>query len=358
MPNREFNTRTETKPSLSRQPVRRRKQGHVAETSLLPQRDPLARIISGTGNMLSASTHAAMLKCATSGRPSRAGQSLLQLQRQYGNRYVQRVLDLARKETGEGEVAPQVEQAIQRERGGGQVLDKGVQGQMESSFGADFGGVRVHANTQADTLNRELNARAFTTGQDIFFRQGAYNPGSSSGRELLAHELTHVVQQTGDVRCKLTVGQAGDRYEQEADHVARAVMQQEQKVTQRQPYEGLVFRQDEEEEEPVQAKEEESCVQREVEPEEEEKELQTKAEHSWVRRQSEEKDKELQAEFQDTHLHRQRDEEEEPVQAKAEVAEVHRQDEEEEESVRTKMEVALSKRQSHPQAQKKTLCQI
>ncbi|MBE9580993.1 MAG: DUF4157 domain-containing protein [Proteobacteria bacterium] len=321
MPNRELNIRTETKPSLSRQPVRPRKQWHVAETSLLSQRDPLARIISSTGNMLSASAHASDLNQVTAGRPSRAGQSMLQLQRQYGNRYVQRVLALARKGTGEGEVAPQVEQAIQRERGGGQVLDKGVQGQMEPAFGADFGGVRVHANTQADTLNQALSARAFTTGQDIFFRQGAYNPGSSSGRELLAHELTHVVQQDGDkVQRKLTLGQPGDKYEQEADHVARAVMQQEQKVTQRQPYEGLVFRQEKEEEEPVQAKAEESWVQREVEPEEEEKEVQMKSEYSRVQRQVEEK--------------------------------------EEEESVRTKMEVALSKRQSHPQAQKKTLCQI
>jgi hypothetical protein len=75
---------------------------------------------------------------------------------------------------------------------------------MESSFGADFSGVRVHADAQSDTLNQSLNARAFTTGQDVFFRQGAYSPGSSGGRELLAHELTHVVQQNGDqVQTKL-----------------------------------------------------------------------------------------------------------------------------------------------------------
>ncbi|RLB96057.1 MAG: hypothetical protein DRH50_02360 [Deltaproteobacteria bacterium] len=268
MSNRQFDTRTETKSSLSQQPVRRREQGHVAETSIFPKRDPLPRAISSAGNLLSASTHAAMLKYATAGRPPRAEQSLLQLQRQYGNRYVQRVLALAGKGTGGAEAAPDVEQAIQRVRGGGQALDSGACTQMESAFGADFSGVRVHTDGEADTLNRQLSARAFTTGQDIFFKQGAYNPGSSSGRELLAHELTHVVQQNGDkVQRKLTVGQPGDKYEQEADQVAQAVMQQEQQPVQRESDEGLVRRQVEEEEEEVQMKSEYSLVQRQVEAE-------------------------------------------------------------------------------------------
>jgi hypothetical protein len=66
---------------------------------------------------------------------------------------------------------------------------------MESVFGADFAGVRVHTGTKSDAINRSLNARAFTTGNDIFFRKGEYNPGSTGGKELLAHELTHTVQQ-------------------------------------------------------------------------------------------------------------------------------------------------------------------
>jgi len=230
-----------------------------------------------------------MIDRATAGRPSRAGQSLLQLQRQYGNRYVQRVLALARKGTEEAEAAPDVEQAIQRVRGGGEALDSGARIQMESAFGADFSGVRVHTDTRADTLNRELNAHAFTTGQDIFFRQGAYNPGSSSGRELLAHELTHVVQQNGDkIQRKLTVGQPGDKYEQEADQVARAVMQQEQQPIQRESDKGLVCRQIDEEEEEVQMKSEYSRVQRQVEEEEEEEPVQTKSEDARLQRQVEE----------------------------------------------------------------------
>jgi hypothetical protein len=62
----------------------------------------------------------------------------------------------------------------------------------------------------------------------VFFRQGEYNPGSSAGRELLAHELTHVVQQNGDgIQRKMTVSDPGDAHEAEADKMARLVMQQE-----------------------------------------------------------------------------------------------------------------------------------
>jgi hypothetical protein len=66
---------------------------------------------------------------------------------------------------------------------------------MEQAFGADFRGVRVHADIGADALSQSLQARAFTTGQDIFFKSGEYNPESSSGKQLLAHELTHTRQQ-------------------------------------------------------------------------------------------------------------------------------------------------------------------
>jgi hypothetical protein len=87
------------------------------------------------------------------------------------------------------------ESAIHGARGGGSPLPDHVRSPMEASFGADFGGVRVHTGGQSDTLNRQLQARAFTTGSDIFFRSGEYNPGTGAGQRLLAHELTHVVQQ-------------------------------------------------------------------------------------------------------------------------------------------------------------------
>jgi hypothetical protein len=90
-----------------------------------------------------------------------------------------------------------LESRIQAARGGGSPLAEGVRTRMESRFGADFGGVRVHTGSEADTLNRSLSSRAFTLGSDIFFRGGAYDPASSSGGKLLAHELTHTIQQTG-----------------------------------------------------------------------------------------------------------------------------------------------------------------
>ncbi len=94
-----------------------------------------------------------------------------------------------------GDVDTDVARSIQSAKGGGAPLHDGVRSSMEKGFGADFGGVRVHTGGQADALNRSLNARAFTTGNDIFFGQGQYNPGSSGGQELIAHELTHTVQQ-------------------------------------------------------------------------------------------------------------------------------------------------------------------
>ena len=224
-------------------------------------------------------SHASTLRRAKDSHPSQAGHFLLQLQRQYGNSYVQRVIDLYRKADRDTSVAPETEQSIQQARGGGQALDSKVRTQMESSFDADFSGVRVHTNSQANNLNRELSSRAFTTGKDIFFGQGEYNTGSSSERELLAHELTHVVQQTGGVQGKMRVGQPGDKYEQEADQVARAIMGDEQKNVQGDSGRGLAHRQvesEKEEEETVQTRTEDFSPQRQIE-EDEAEEIQTKA---------------------------------------------------------------------------------
>jgi hypothetical protein len=98
---------------------------------------------------------------------------------------------------GGGSVAPELEDEIHQARGGGQHLSGDVREPMEQAFGADFSGVRVHTNRRADDLNESLQARAFTTGRDIFFRSGEYDPRRSAGQRLLAHELTHVVQQGG-----------------------------------------------------------------------------------------------------------------------------------------------------------------
>lgn len=87
--------------------------------------------------------------------------------------------------------------AIGARRGGGQPLPIGERDFFEPRLGADLGGVRVHADTEAARLAASLSARAFTVGTDVFFGRGEYQPGSPSGRRLLAHELAHVLQQSG-----------------------------------------------------------------------------------------------------------------------------------------------------------------
>jgi len=77
----------------------------------------------------------------------------------------------------------------------GEPLDDVVRASIEPRFGIGLGGVRVHADAEADELSRQLDARAFTTGNDVFFRSGHYQPRTTEGQRLLVHELTHVVQQ-------------------------------------------------------------------------------------------------------------------------------------------------------------------
>ncbi|MBK9121816.1 MAG: DUF4157 domain-containing protein [Chloroflexi bacterium] len=98
-------------------------------------------------------------------------------------------------------VGDEFESQLNSARSGGSSIDDSTRGKMEGAFGADFSGVRVHTGSQSDALNRSIGARAFTTGSDIFFKSGEYNPGSSDGQRLLAHELTHTVHQ-GAVRTK------------------------------------------------------------------------------------------------------------------------------------------------------------
>jgi hypothetical protein len=158
--------------------------------------------------------------------PTLSQQLMRRLQRQKGNRYVQQVIARSNMSAESAETGQDVEQSVQAARGSGQALDAGLRRQVEPLYGADFSSVRIHTGKEADGLNRAVSARAFTVGQDIFFRESEYNPGSSQGRELLAHELTHVVQQgSGKLMAKLAVSSPGDSYEQEADQVAAQITQ-------------------------------------------------------------------------------------------------------------------------------------
>ena len=126
-----------------------------------------------------------------------------------------------------GEASTDLESAINGARSGGQALDLGLQAKMGAAMGADFSRVRVHTDSRSDQLNQSIQAKAFTTGQDLFFRKGAYDPGSRGSQELIAHELTHVVQQSGRrlQRKRGLMGGANDKYEQKADQLAAQVVQ-------------------------------------------------------------------------------------------------------------------------------------
>lgn len=195
---------------------------------------------------------------ASGGRLSRAGQTLIRLQRQRGNHYVQQVVqaklmlgppedhyereaDRIAEQVMRGTAQPAadgaeagrimctpaiqrvhsaqagvadatVQQAVQGARGGGQPLPSSVRSSMEEALATDFSGVRLHTDDRADQLTRSLRARAFTTGQDIFFRRGQYN-SSNSSRHVLAHELTHVVQQGGGSAPSLIQRRIGFEFE-------------------------------------------------------------------------------------------------------------------------------------------------
>jgi hypothetical protein len=152
------------------------------------------------------------------------GQGQSAIQRQFPKEEEEELMmkpDIQQVDPEGGKVPPQVESAIKRARGHGQPLESTVQQQMSETMGYDFSRVRVHADSEADELNQHLSAKAFTTGLDIFFKRGAYDPGSSSGRELIAHELSHVVQQrTGRVGGNgsgMIVHPSSDVFEQEAE---------------------------------------------------------------------------------------------------------------------------------------------
>ena len=91
------------------------------------------------------------------------------------------------------------EGGINASRGGGQPIPEALRSRMESGFGADFSGVRLHTDSRAVDLSQDIQAKAFTYGNDIYFNRGQYSPDTTQGQHLIAHELTHVVQQNGMV---------------------------------------------------------------------------------------------------------------------------------------------------------------
>lgn len=145
-----------------------------------------------------------------------------------GNRAFSSLVQRASERSqGAGPLDPEIANEIQSARSGGAVLDDEVRADMEGHLGTDLSSARLHTGSTADRLSRSVQAEAFTTGSDIFFRSGNYNPSSSDGRRLLAHELTHVVQQgSGSVGGESRVSDPDEPHEREAKEVGDLVASQ------------------------------------------------------------------------------------------------------------------------------------
>ena len=97
---------------------------------------------------------------------------------------------------GGTDVDPSLQRSIDAKRGGGRPLGDRESNAFSDSYGVDLSGVRVHTDSDADRLSRSLQADAFTTGNDVFFRRGMYEPGTSRGDRLIGHELAHVATES------------------------------------------------------------------------------------------------------------------------------------------------------------------
>ncbi|WP_378176250.1 DUF4157 domain-containing protein [Aquimarina sp. SS2-1] len=122
-----------------------------------------------------------------------------------------------------------IESRLQSSKGKGKPISGEAKREMESGFGADFSNVTIHTDSNAVQMSQELGAQAFTHGNDVYFNNGKYHPDSKAGKHLLAHELTHTIQQSGMVHKSIIENQSEDlqaerfkgnfRLEQAHDHI-------------------------------------------------------------------------------------------------------------------------------------------
>ncbi len=112
-------------------------------------------------------------------------------------------LQMKGTDTSSGQAAAGFEERLQQAGGQGSPLDQKTRQEMEGQMGADFSQVRLHTGREAQQMSDDLHAQAFTHGKDIYFNEGKYQPGSAEGKHLLAHELTHTVQQREGVAPKM-----------------------------------------------------------------------------------------------------------------------------------------------------------
>jgi hypothetical protein len=107
------------------------------------------------------------------------------------------------EETGTETTTNEFDSILLSTKGGGSKVDDETKSELEEHTGMDLSSVNIHTGPIADNLNRNINALAFAHGQDIYFRNGQYNPGSNAGRKLLAHEVAHTIQQQNGVAAKI-----------------------------------------------------------------------------------------------------------------------------------------------------------
>lgn len=199
---------------------------HDSEASFRPKGDRIERDDHGLEPDVA-------FKAAAAGRTDVLGASgLLGLQRAVGNSGVGSVVGAG--PDAEEERSP-VHDVVSS--GGGSSLDAATRSDMESRFGQDFSDVRVHTDGAADASARSVNAHAYTVGNNIVFQRDRYDPSSDSGRHMLAHELTHVVQQRSgpvsgtDAGGGIKVSDPSDRFEREASANADRLMSASPTVT-------------------------------------------------------------------------------------------------------------------------------
>ena len=174
------------------------------EDELMPVRKPHVRTETEAGSR------------SLAGAPTE--RRILQLQRDAGNGRVAQLL----RDDNDGDA---VERLV---AGGGRPLDPATQENMETAFGQDFGDVRVHTGGEATASAQRLGAHAYTVGNDVVFSDN-YEPASADGQRVLAHELTHVVQQRSgpvegtDTGTGVKVSDPDDRFERAAEETAERV---------------------------------------------------------------------------------------------------------------------------------------
>ena len=154
--------------------------------------------------------------------------ALLHLQRMAGNASVVQMLADEAAANAQEEQASPVHDVVGKGRGS--PLDEGTRASMESSFGQDFGDVRVHTDNKASQSAESVGANAYTVGNDIVFRSGHFDTASPTGQRTIAHELSHVVQQRSgpvdgtEAGGGIRLSDPGDRFERAADATADQVL--------------------------------------------------------------------------------------------------------------------------------------